>query len=158
MTGVSAEQKGTVPFSLGRKLGESPARKSGPSPPHDALAKDLIAAFDGPVKAAEGLPAFQADSRSGRIIQGARGCGNSGILLFTAELDRAVAARWYDAYERNFWKDTGWIAGFTEKPRNAHDPFMDVDSGPVFFGIGRSRRPSASARPGRSAGSTARRP
>ena len=70
------------------------------------------------MKAAEGLPAFQADSRSGRIMQGARGCGNSGILLFAAELDPAVAGRWYDAYEKNFWKDTGWIAGFTEMPRD----------------------------------------
>ena len=69
------------------------------------------------MKAPEGLPAFQADSRSGRIIQGARGCANSGILLFAAELDPVVAGRWYEAYEENFWKDTGWIAGFTEMPR-----------------------------------------
>ena len=103
---------------------------------HDALAKGLIAAFDGPLKAPEGLPAFQADSRSGRILQGARGCGNSGILLFAAELDPAVAGRWYSAYEEGFWKDTGWIAGFTETPRDSHDPFMDVDSGPVLFGFG----------------------
>jgi len=108
----------------------------GQSPGHDALTKGLIAAFDGAVKAPEGLPAFQADSRSGRIIQGARGCSNSGILLFTAELDRAVAARWYDAYEKNFWKDTGWIAGYTEMPRDADDRFMDVDSGPVCCGVG----------------------
>ena len=66
----------------------------------DELAKSLIAAFDGPLKAPEGLPAFQADSRSGRILQGARGCGNSGLLLFAAELDPAFASRWYDAYEK----------------------------------------------------------
>lgn len=103
---------------------------------HDALASGLIAAFDGPLKAAEGLPAFQAESRSGRIMQGARGCGNSGILLFASELDPAVAARWYEAYENGFWKDTGWIAGFTEMPLDAKDKFMDVDSGPVLCGIG----------------------
>jgi hypothetical protein len=103
---------------------------------HDELAGNLMAAFDGPLLAPEGLPAFQADSRCGRIIQGARGCGNSGILLFASELDPVVAGRWYDAYEKNFWKDTGWILGFTEQPRDAHAPFMDVDSGPVLFGIG----------------------
>ncbi len=103
---------------------------------HDELAKSLIAVFDGPMKAVEGLPAFQADSRSGRILQGARGCGNSGILLFASELDPAVAGRWYDAYERNFWRDTGWIAGFTEMPLQSQDNFMDVDSGPVLCGIG----------------------
>ena len=103
---------------------------------HDELAKNLMAAFDGPLKAPEGLPAFQAESRSGRIIQGARGCANSGILLFASELDPAVAGRWYDAYDKNFWKDTGWIVGFTEMPAQSQDDFMDVDSGPVLCGIG----------------------
>jgi hypothetical protein len=103
---------------------------------HDELAKGLIASFDGPLMAPEGLPAFQADSRSGTVLQGARGCGNSGILLFTAELDPKVAARWYANYERGFWKDTGWVVGFTEKLRDSHDGFMDVDSGPVVSGFG----------------------
>ncbi len=103
---------------------------------HDDLAKTLMAAFDGPLMAAEGLPAFQADSRFGRVVQGARGCGNSGILLFASELDPAIAGRWYDAYERNFWKDTGWIAGFTEMPLASPEDFMDVDSGPVLCRVG----------------------
>jgi len=103
---------------------------------HDELAKSLIAAFDGPLKAPEGLPAFQADSKSGAILQNARGCGNSGILLFTAELDPTVAGRWYSAYEEGFWRDNGWIVGFTEKPRDSQDGFMDVDSGPVVSGFG----------------------
>jgi len=103
---------------------------------HNKLAKSLIAAFDGPLKAPEGLPAFQANARSGQILQRARGCGNSGILLFAAELDPVVAAHWYSAYEKNFWKDTGWIAGFTEMPRGSRGDLMDVDSGPVLFEIG----------------------
>jgi len=103
---------------------------------HDELAKSLIAAFDGPLMAPEGLPAFQADSRSGAILQGARGCGNSGILLFAAELDPAVAGRWYRNYEDGFWKDNGWIVDFTEKLRDSQDDFMDVDSGPVVSGFG----------------------
>ena len=102
---------------------------------HDDLAKSLMAAFHGPLLASEGLPAFQADSRSGRIIQGARGCGNSGILPFAAELDATIAGRWYDAYEENFWDDNGWVAGFTETPKTSPS-FMDVDSGPVLFGFG----------------------
>lgn len=103
---------------------------------YDELAASLMAAFDGPLKTDEGLPAFQADSRSGRIIQGARGCANSGILLFTAELDPTIAGRWYDDYEKGFWKDNGWIAGFSEMPLAADDNFMDVDSGPVLFEVG----------------------
>jgi hypothetical protein len=103
---------------------------------HDELARSVIATFDGPLKAAEGLPAFQAESKSGRIVQGARGCANSGILLFTAELDPVVASHWYGAYEKGFWKDTGWIAGFTEMPRGSQRDFMDVDSGPVLCEVG----------------------
>ena len=103
---------------------------------HDDLAKSLMATFDGPLKAKEGLPAFQANAKTGSILQGARGCGNSGILLFAAELDPVVAGRWYDAYDRGFWKDTGWIAGFTELPRDSHAKWMDVDSGPVLCGVG----------------------
>jgi len=103
---------------------------------HDELAASLMAAFDGPVKAPEGLPAFQADSRSGHILQNARGCGNSGILLFAAELDAAIAGRWYADYEKHFWKDNGFLAGFTEQPLDWKEDFMDVDSGPVFQRIG----------------------
>lgn len=103
---------------------------------HDELAANLMKTFDSLLKTPEGLPAFQAEPRSGRIMQGARGCANSGILLFTAELDPTIAGRWYDDYEKNFWKDTGWVAGFTEMPLNAKDKLMDVDSGPVFLGIG----------------------
>lgn len=102
----------------------------------DELAGSLMAAFNGPLKAPEGLPAFQAESRSGRIIQGARGCGNSGILLFAAELDPTIAGDWYEAYEKNFWKDIGWAIGFTEMPLDSKDKFMDVDSGPVVCDIG----------------------
>ena len=69
-------------------------------------------------------------------MQGARGCANSGILLFASELDPVIAGRWYDAYEKDFWKDTGWIIGFTEMPLESKDDFMDVDSGPVLCDIG----------------------
>lgn len=102
---------------------------------HDELIAALIADFDGPLSAPRGLPAFQADARSGAIVQEARGCGNSGILLFAAELDPVVASRWYDAYEKHFWKDTGLLAGFTEMPRGSGD-FADVDSGPALCEIG----------------------
>jgi hypothetical protein len=103
---------------------------------HDELAVRLMAAFDGPVRAKEGLPAFQVDATTGLILQHSRGCGNSGILLFAYELDPAIAARWYHAYETHFWKDTGWLAGFAEMPHGTQADFQDVDSGPVLFGLG----------------------
>ena len=105
---------------------------------HDELAKSLIAALDGPLKTADGLPAFQVDARSGAILQGARGCGNSGILVFAGELDPEVAGRWYRAHEEGFWKDNGWMVGFTEAPRGSAGEVMDVDSGPVLLEFGAS--------------------
>jgi hypothetical protein len=103
---------------------------------HGELARKVLNVLDGPVKTAEGLPAFQVEAESARILQGARGCGSSGILIFAAELDRAVAGRWYNAYEASFWKDSEWIAGFRELPQGESKAFMDIDSGPVLFGFG----------------------
>ena len=121
---------------------------------HDELAKGLIASFDGPLMAPEGLPAFQADSRSGAIMQGARGCSNSGILLFTAELDQEVADRWYANYEKGFWKDNGWVVGFTEKLRIHTTNSWTSIPARWCRGSARLRRRLASARPRRPAGST----
>ena len=103
---------------------------------HAALAVKLMKIFDGPLLADEGLPGFQADSKYGSLLQHARGCGNSGILSFAAELDPLIAAKWYKAYEKGFWKDAGWAAGFTEIPVGSKEYFSDVDSGPVLFEFG----------------------
>ncbi len=102
---------------------------------HNALAQALMATLDGPLKVA-GLPAFMVDKKTGRAIQTPRGCGNSGILPFAAELDAAIAARWYREHDAQFWKQTAWLAGFTELPRGSTEPFSDVDSGPVVFEFG----------------------
>jgi len=102
---------------------------------HNALAQALMATLDGPMKVA-GLPAFMVDKKTGRTIQTPRGCGNSGILPFAAELDAGIAARWYREHDVQFWKQTAWLAGFTELPRGSAEPFSDVDSGPVVFEFG----------------------
>jgi hypothetical protein len=103
---------------------------------HHELAKSLMATFDGPIKAKEGLPAFMADAVNGTIVQPARGCGNSGILLFASELDSGIARTWYDAYDRNYWTNNPWFSGFRELPHGANHTFSDVDSGPVVWGVG----------------------
>lgn len=103
---------------------------------HDPLARSLMTTFDGPLRAPEGLPAFQVDAPTGRQVQNARGCGNSGILIFAPELDALIASKWYQAYESRFWKTSPWLSGFTELPLGNPGPFMDVDSGPVWFGLG----------------------
>jgi hypothetical protein len=102
----------------------------------NALAASLVSNLDTVLRAREGVPAFAVDSKTGDILQHGRGCGNSGILQFASELDPIVASRWYDAHARHFWKDTGWVVGFSEMPRAHKSDFMDVDSGPVLFGFG----------------------
>ena len=103
---------------------------------HDSLARGLMSAFDGPLRAPEDLPSFQVDARTGRLLQPARGCGNSGILIFAPELDSVIASKWYQAYETRFWKTSAWLSGFTEMPLGCSGHFQDVDSGPVWFGLG----------------------
>ena len=103
---------------------------------HSELTKAFLASVDGPLLAPEGLPGFSVMAKSGRILQNARGCGNSGILTMAAELDPAMARRWYDAYDRLFWVENRWIAGFREMPLGDNTLVMDVDSGPVIFGMG----------------------
>jgi hypothetical protein len=102
----------------------------------NALAASLISNLDTVLRAREGVPSFAVDSKTGEILQQGRGCGNSGILQFAPELDPIITSRWYDAHARHFWKDTGWVVGFSEMPRASKNDFMDVDSGPVLFGFG----------------------
>lgn len=103
---------------------------------YERVIDDFMQTFDGPKVAVRGFPAYQMNSKHGFILQEPRGCGNSGILQFAAELDPEIAQSWYAAYARDFWKDNGWLAGFTELPVGSKDTVMDVDSGPVAFEYG----------------------
>ena len=100
------------------------------------LIRSFMDTFNGPKITVNGLPAYQMNSQQGYILQLPRGCGNSGILQFAAELDPEIAQSWYAAYARDFWKDNGWLAGFTEVPVGSKDSVMDVDSGPVALEFG----------------------
>lgn len=102
---------------------------------HDALARGLMNVLDGSLKVA-GLPAFKVDKATARVWETPRGCGNSGILSFAAELDAGIASRWYREHDAQFWKQTIWLAGFTELPRGSKETTSDVDSGPVAFEFG----------------------
>ena len=94
-----------------------------------------MAAFDGPLERRKACQLFR--SSPGRVeFSRVSRLRNSGLLLFAAELDPEIAARWYRTYQRNFWKDTGWIAGFTEMPCGSRQALMDVDSGPVLLELG----------------------
>jgi hypothetical protein len=96
----------------------------------------VLGTLDGAVKTRLGLPGFQVDALAATIDQEARGCGNSGLLSLAGELDPAIAARWYAAHVEHFWSGQGWAWGFRELPHGNHATLVDVDSGPVLFGLG----------------------
>ena len=102
---------------------------------HNELVRAMINTLDGPL-GVSGLPATKVDKLTGKILEDPRGCGTSGFLLFFADVDPTVASRWYQTYEKDFWKQNAWLAGFTEMPRELNSSFSDVDSGPVLFGFG----------------------
>jgi hypothetical protein len=103
---------------------------------HDALASGIMAVMNGTLRTPYDLPAFEANSRLGSVMIGARGCNTSGLLIMAAELDTQITRQWYEAHVRHFWDSGTWIAGFRELPRGGNDNFMDVDSGLVVGGLG----------------------
>ncbi len=84
-----------------------------------------------------GLPAYVADSKTGRGIGSARGVGISFMLTWAPELWPDTAQQWYKIYTDEFWQP-GWaLAGFRELPKTYPYTdwlFIDVDAGPVIAG------------------------
>ncbi len=63
----------------------------------------------------------------------------SWVLLFAPDLWPEQAREWYGRYERSFWQDRGWAAGFREYARGTEpDWTFEVDAGPVLDGFGTS--------------------
>ncbi|MBN1605919.1 MAG: hypothetical protein JW940_04770 [Polyangiaceae bacterium] len=100
------------------------------------LSREVMASLAKQLSDEYGLPAMRVDSRTGRILQGSRGCSNSGLLSFAYELAPGTARDWYSRYEAHYWTKSRWLAGFREHARGARQAFADVDSGPILFGIG----------------------
>lgn len=64
-----------------------------------------------------------------------RGCAQSYLTRYLAEVDPALAASWWAAYREHFLVRIGAVVGFREWPRGVERQ-GDVDSGPIVFGIG----------------------
>jgi hypothetical protein len=94
-------------------------------------------AFTGSMLDSHGLPPYVADYRTGQAFECSRGTGNSHTLIFAPELWPDLARDWYAAYEKHFWQDQGWAAGFREYPRDAGKPetFFEIDAGPIICGF-----------------------
>ena len=85
------------------------------------------------------LPGYLADKFTGEATDVARGIGLSFMLAWAADLWPATASQWYDRYERHYWQEDAWFAGFREFSHDIEVPwfqFNDPDAGPVFKGYG----------------------
>lgn len=65
----------------------------------------------------------------------ARGCAQSYISRYLAEVDPGLSATWWRAYVRQFLVRRGPFLGFREWPAGV-DGRADEDSGPIILGIG----------------------
>ena len=83
------------------------------------------------------IPWFVDDWRTGSHTLPSRGVGNSYALIYAHELWPDTAKEWYRLYEKYFWQDLGWAAGFREFPNDmpGNEFTYDVDAGPVIAGF-----------------------
>lgn len=84
------------------------------------------------------LPAYIADSRTGKGYGPARGVGISYMLIWAPEVWPDLSRDWYDKYQKHFWQENRFLAGVRElsKELTYSNWFLDVDSGPVIAGYG----------------------
>jgi len=104
---------------------------------HRAFVAREIRAFEGRMLDERGLlPYFVDNPFTGKHSKPSRGIGNSYILIFAPELYPEQAKTWYVQYEKHFWQERMFAAGFREYPKDIpnQDWFFDVDSGPVIDG------------------------
>ena len=64
-----------------------------------------------------------------------RGCDLSLQLCILPQINKKYAKQLYQQYLKFFWIKRGTLAGFAEWP-NGKSKFQDIDSGPIFMGIG----------------------
>ncbi len=104
---------------------------------HSAFFARSARAFTGANADALGLPRFRVALPSAQEVQPSRGIGTSWSLAFAPALWPELSRDWYARYERSFWQDRGWAAGFREYERGAQDEWtFEIDAGPVLDGFG----------------------
>ncbi len=82
-----------------------------------------------------GLPAGHLDSRTGYLLQPARGCANSWVLALLPEMDSELALDLYGLYRKYFLVTRLGFNVFREYPSGLSRS-ADVDSGPILMGAG----------------------
>lgn len=106
---------------------------------HDQRIQRGLRGFVGSQQSAQQLPPYFVDRQYADSHSMARGSSSSGLLFSSPWLWPEQSRRWYADYERQYWRQGFWLAGFREFPQSAGDEFyFDVDSGPVVAGLGTS--------------------
>lgn len=105
---------------------------------HSKFCAQAVRGFQGQRADQLGLVPYAADSRNGVALGWSRGCGNSYVSLSSPGIWPEQAKKWYALYEQHFWQEGKFMSGFREFPKEiaGKDWYADVDSGPVFGGIG----------------------
>jgi hypothetical protein len=92
--------------------------------------------FVGAQSDSRGLIPYTVDYLKGRVDEPSRGIGNSHVLMSAPDLWPVQAQTWYDLYEKHFWQERWWAAGFREYPKDMTNySWYDVDSGPIIDGF-----------------------
>jgi len=95
-----------------------------------------IRGFEGKMVDAHGLVPYSVDYLSGHQDETSRGIGNSHVLISAPDLWPEQSRQWYDLYEKYFWQERWWAAGFREYPNDVTNfGWYDVDSGPIVDGF-----------------------
>jgi hypothetical protein len=104
---------------------------------HSAFFARSLRAFRPPHSDSLGLPRFRVALPSGQEVQPSRGIGTSWSLAFAPALWPEAGRDWYARYERSFWQDRRWAAGFREYERGTEGEWtFEIDAGPVLDGFG----------------------
>lgn len=111
---------------------------------HAAFVQREKRAFSGKALDRHGLIPWLVNPASGKkILADSRGIINSHVLIFAHEIYPEKGKKWYDLYEKYFWQEKWYGAGWREfyKDHPNGDWTFDVDSGPIIGGFS----PSANA-------------
>ena len=94
--------------------------------------------FSGDLADLHGLVPYRVSTVTYAREQPSRGVGNSWVSLFVPDLWPEEAGDLYGRYDRAFWQDHGWAAGFREYASGSGERewTAEVDAGPVLDGFG----------------------
>jgi hypothetical protein len=104
---------------------------------HSAFVERERRAFEGDRLDSRGLIPWIVDPQTGEQYVPSSGIVNSHVLTFAPDLYPDLARVWYEKYEKYFWQETWYGAGFREFARD--DPrsglSYHVDAGPLIGGF-----------------------